>query len=319
MIAATHLLQRVVRGHLGRERMARVKIEKAVRVYAAITIQRVYRGSRVLHWRDLCLNVIAAFVLDRQYLERKDRIAASRLRYKQYIESFRHDSASEDEGEDPEPEGSTWVKMQDYKKKRDYWMNMVTGEITYIEPMGTLVKEKSLMNKRVRVFWVAQGEWYTGTVTRFHKRKHRYGRPFPFPCSSSVRFFMLLHKYCLYYIPVDTVYTHIHTLTTLRTYYIRAMREPNPSLPSPLQPNLYCDCRHRVEYDDGDHEWIDMDKELDRVQVLLADGSWVMVRTSILLRPRSIATLMRLFCSRTTLHRVLYCTVFHVPEPRDVE
>ena len=36
--------------------------------------------------------------------------------------------------------------------------------------------------------------------------------------------------------------------------------------------------RHKIEYDDGDYEWIDLRKESDRVQVYLPDGSWVMVR-----------------------------------------
>ena len=34
--------------------------------------------------------------------------------------------------------------------------------------------------------------------------------------------------------------------------------------------------RHRIDYDDGDHEWINIEKEKDRVQVELEDGGWVM-------------------------------------------
>ena len=35
--------------------------------------------------------------------------------------------------------------------------------------------------------------------------------------------------------------------------------------------------RHRVEYDDGDHEWINLQDECDRVQVQHEDGLWSMV------------------------------------------
>lgn len=34
--------------------------------------------------------------------------------------------------------------------------------------------------------------------------------------------------------------------------------------------------RHRIEYDDGDHEWLDLQQESDRIQVQLDDGSHVM-------------------------------------------
>jgi hypothetical protein len=39
--------------------------------------------------------------------------------------------------------------------------------------------------------------------------------------------------------------------------------------------------RHRVEYDDGDHEWINFTDECDRVQVQQEDGLWNMVRVHI--------------------------------------
>ena len=35
--------------------------------------------------------------------------------------------------------------------------------------------------------------------------------------------------------------------------------------------------RHRVEYDDGDHEWMDLAAEGDRVQLQMDDGTWAMV------------------------------------------
>lgn len=78
-------IQRLYRGFRARERVRKIKIDIALQNYAAREIQRVYRGTRVLGWRDLRLNVIAAFVLDRHYVERKSAIQATRMRYKQYI------------------------------------------------------------------------------------------------------------------------------------------------------------------------------------------------------------------------------------------
>jgi hypothetical protein len=43
--------------------------------------------------------------------------------------------------------------------------------------------------------------------------------------------------------------------------------------------------RHRVEYDDGDHEWMNLLAECERVQVQMEDGLWTMVRTLRTLLP----------------------------------
>jgi hypothetical protein len=79
------IIQKVFRAYRVREWVKKIKIRKALVFYAAREIQRIYRGTRVLHWRDMRLNVIAAFVLDRHYVERKSSIAATRLRYKQFV------------------------------------------------------------------------------------------------------------------------------------------------------------------------------------------------------------------------------------------
>jgi hypothetical protein len=82
---AAVVMQRHYRGHRAREAVRRTKIGLATQHFAAREIQRVFRGTRVLGWRDLRLNVIAAYVLDRHYVERKSAIQATRMRYRQYI------------------------------------------------------------------------------------------------------------------------------------------------------------------------------------------------------------------------------------------
>lgn len=79
------IIQSNYRGFRARERVRKIKIQMALYHYSAREIQRIYRGTRVLHWRDMRLNVIAAFVLDRHYVERKSSIAVTRMRYREFI------------------------------------------------------------------------------------------------------------------------------------------------------------------------------------------------------------------------------------------
>lgn len=59
-IKAACFCQRIVRGYFARQRMYKIRIEKATRWYAACTIQRVYRGTRIMYWRDMRLNIIVS-------------------------------------------------------------------------------------------------------------------------------------------------------------------------------------------------------------------------------------------------------------------
>jgi hypothetical protein len=152
--AAVLKIQSIYRGFKARERVKHIKIDLATKHYAAREIQRVFRGSRVLHYKDLRMNVIAAFVLDRHYIERKVRMAASRERYRQYLLLNQKDSASEPDTE--EDDLPTWVKSYDGKKKLPYWQNYATNEITYDEPLVPLAHEKGMIGKRVKVHWVVQ-------------------------------------------------------------------------------------------------------------------------------------------------------------------
>jgi hypothetical protein len=203
----TLLLQRSYRGFKGRERVNKMRIEKAMYNFAATMIQKFFRGARILYWRDMRLNVIAAYALDRQYIERRESVAASRLRYKAYVIENQRDSASASEDpEDPDADVE-WVLKHDKKMDKPYWINPVTQIITYDEPLKPFHKEITLIGFRVRVFWTAQEIWYEGVITDFHKRKRR----------------------------------------------------------------------HRIEYDDGDHEWLNIEHESERVQIQEHDGSWIMV------------------------------------------
>lgn len=204
--AASIVLQRYVRGHNGRKAAQQMRIYHTLKHCAAREIQRVFRGRRVIHWRDMRMNVIASFVLDRQYLERLDRMEAARMRYQQFLEDIKRDSASESEDEDPA--GSIkWTELWDDKLQVRYWVSNITGEKTFDEPADEEAGIKALLNKRVKVLWVAQNEWYEGFTSSYHRRKGRF----------------------------------------------------------------------RIDYDDGDHEWLDILKNEERVQIQGADGNWVML------------------------------------------
>ncbi|CAM9172589.1 unnamed protein product, partial [Ectocarpus fasciculatus] len=201
---ATTLLQRQVRGYWGRNKAYQQRIENAGNYHAAMTIQRFYRGASVLHWRDMRLNIIAAFVLDRHYVERRARVADSRVRYLNYLEDVKRDSASD--SEDEAEEEVQWAKGYDPKLRLPFWRNEITNDITYEEPRDIMAEKRLLFGCRVRVYWLAQDAWYEGVLINYHKRKQRF----------------------------------------------------------------------KLDYDDGDHEWLDLYKEKDRIQIQLQDGSWVM-------------------------------------------
>lgn len=206
----TLILQRATRGYFGRKKANKFRIRQAYRHFCAILIQKTFRSARILNWRDMRLNVIAAYALDRQYIERRERVANSRARYKRFIELNQRDSASDSE-EFEEVFDPVWIKKFDEKKKKDYWYNEVDNIITYEEPRVEDAHYKALVNQRVRIFWVVQGLWYEGYVSELNRKKGR----------------------------------------------------------------------HRIEYDDGDHEWIDFSQEHERVQIQLEDGSWIMVREGL--------------------------------------
>lgn len=147
-------IQQNYRGYKARELYRKMQIELAVKNYAVRDIQRIYRGTRVLHWRDMRLNVIAAFVLDRHYVERRSSITRTRSRYKQFVIENQRDSASEpDEDGD---EADQWLKSKDHVRNIYYWQNFVTNQIVYDPPPDKLAHEKNLIGKRVKIFWVVQ-------------------------------------------------------------------------------------------------------------------------------------------------------------------
>lgn len=181
----TMLLQRVYRGYQGREFQRRKLILLAVQHKAAIMIQRfvhplivkqqvtyvtrVYRGSLVLHWKDIKLNVIAAFVLDRHYVDRREIVIATRKRYKLYVDANRgiYPSSLEnnndiqscvgDSGSEPDDdEIIEWYSAFDRDRKRPYWYNKVNKEILFDEPRTSFAHENSLIGRRVKIFWVVQ-------------------------------------------------------------------------------------------------------------------------------------------------------------------
>lgn len=205
-LAAAMRISRVVRGHWGRKIAQKIRIRRALEYCAAREIQRVYRGRRVMCWRDMKMNIVASFILDRQYLERQERVAAARWRYQNYLEECRKDSASDSLDEDPAADNK-WTQVVDEETQVSRWINVETGEVTYEEPEDPDAFVKAILNARVKVLWLAHNEWFEGTITKYHRRKKR----------------------------------------------------------------------HRIDYDDGDHEWLNVQIESERIQIQLPGGSWTMI------------------------------------------
>jgi hypothetical protein len=203
MYRSVLLIQRVYRGYLGRQSYYNHRIDIAVMHRAAIIIQSAYRSSKILHWKDIKLNMIAAFVLDRHAIDRKNTVYRTRLRYQQFVYDNCGDSGSEP---DEDQAAIAWIKGYDERRKRDYWYNNVNSDILFDEPRLNYAHEKALIGFRVKIYWIVQKTWYEGQITRFQPKTHR----------------------------------------------------------------------HRIQYDDGDREWINLEKEHERVQIQSEDGSWML-------------------------------------------
>lgn len=201
---STMLVQRLYRGWRGREKVRKKLIQRAFMHKAAIMIQKSFRGARVLHWKDMRLNIIAAYVFDRHYLERRDAMTRSRYKYQQFLLDNQKDSASEPDQE--EELDIDWQERFDKVKKRPYWYDPNEKKVTYDRPKKLLAHEKEVIGFRVKVYWPLQREWYEGTISKYHIRKQR----------------------------------------------------------------------HRIDYDDGDHEYMNLKGEYDRVQIQSYDGSWML-------------------------------------------
>ena len=210
-IAASRLVQRIYRGYRGRQIVYKSHIHCATRWFAALLIQRVFRRSMVLHWRDIRLNTIASYVLDRQNLERERRVKDCAARYHAFQEQNRYDSCSDDNEEDDAAAdtSSEWQESVSALNNRPYWTNVRTKEKTVIPPASVSQIAFSYVQLQVKILWVVQDVWYEGRLVKYNSRKRKY----------------------------------------------------------------------RIEYEDGDHEWLDIHKEFHRVQIWNAEsGSWVMLR-----------------------------------------
>lgn len=142
------LMQTIYRGYRAREYTAKLRIKNAVDWYAAAFIQKMYRGSRVLHWKDLRMNFISAFILDRHNIERGKTKEHARLRYKTYLEFNRNDSASGSEDHTVDP--NMWVKSLNVKRNTYIWTHVIDNEVVYEEPYVPFAHEKALVGMRCR-------------------------------------------------------------------------------------------------------------------------------------------------------------------------
>ena len=124
--------QRVFRGFLGREEAEMAKLTLAKENRAATRIQANWRMSRILPWRGIKMNKIAAFVFRREELEMDERAAAADERNARRIEVAIRDSASDTEEEDVE---EYWNAFWDDVKNCEAWSSSKTGEIVWEEPL----------------------------------------------------------------------------------------------------------------------------------------------------------------------------------------
>lgn len=197
---SVRVCQRLARGFFGRLEARRRRSIARTRRYSATKLQSLFRSSRILGWRHIRLNKIAAAVYDRRAFERRNSAIAAERLYADFVAKLSHDSCSDDDNETGQA-SSQWI----YEGGTS-WLNMTTGERVCENPVADPV-DLELVGCSVRVYWPQMDAWYEGTLGRFNKRRRRY----------------------------------------------------------------------RVEYYDGDREWLDLDANADRVQLFDGTGQWAML------------------------------------------
>ena len=165
-------------------------------------IQKCYRGSRVMDWRNLRMNHIARHVYARRDFEQAQRALNRQKKFEAWQAELAKDSCSDSDGDAGGELGVEWVERRNLDGGL-VWVHNETGEIVTVDPRTDPV-DAELIGCSVRVFWPLEEEWFEGVLARFHRRRRKY----------------------------------------------------------------------RVEYIDGDHEWIDVDEAADRLQLYDASGSW---------------------------------------------
>ena len=199
---ATAVIQRLVRGFFGRLAAQRLRAAHGHRSDACVVLQRNYRASRILHWRHLRMNKVAAFVFERRRRETRASSATARRRRADFAEAqAAKDSCSED---DDDQDADAWVERIDAKGNVSF-ANVRSGRVVQEDPRMSLV-DAELLGWRLRVYWIMMDRWYDGVISKFHQKKRRY----------------------------------------------------------------------RIDYDDGDYEWLDFEQARSRVQLFDASGHWAL-------------------------------------------
>jgi len=164
-------------GFKGREIAFKLRLKVKIRHLAATIIQKMYRGSMVMHWRDMRMNVLVAFILDRQYLEHEEMKMRSQLRYQAFLNETGKDSASESDEDQVGADGladDDWRELWDDDNQCVYWYNPARNEETYEKPIPTNLLEKAMVGRKIRVFWPMEEKWYEAVVLHFNPRKGRH-------------------------------------------------------------------------------------------------------------------------------------------------
>jgi hypothetical protein len=197
-------IQRVFRGFLVRKGVKQELRIQIIRHKAAMMVQKVFRSCRVMRALDIRMNKIVTDIWDMQDMELEmsaKKAAELRPRLLMSLRVPDHGSDSDDDEEDEQ----VWEEHWDDAQKCYYYFNPQLNESTYEMPQSSNAFQLSIIGMFVKIFWLAEDQWFPGSLVRYNKSKKK----------------------------------------------------------------------HKVEYEDGDTEWMDLMAEQDRVQILDGDH-WIM-------------------------------------------
>mmetsp|Transcript_26247 Transcript_26247/g.34487 ORF Transcript_26247/g.34487 Transcript_26247/m.34487 type:complete len:609 (+) Transcript_26247:118-1944(+) len=166
-------IQAFYRGHRAREHVNALRYEIQLREESATKIQSVWRSIQVLHWRDIRMNKVAAFIFKRQELETLQRardVEERLLLGGQKAGGGAVVSSSSEEESQGEEE--FWQERQD-QEGRSYWFNQMTTEESYLVP-DTRKFEKDLVGMTCRVFWPMENDWFEAEIVKWSRKKEQH-------------------------------------------------------------------------------------------------------------------------------------------------
>ena len=151
---ATVAIQRLGRGMLARRRTRQLLRDQQLENYAAQKLQKIYRGRKILRWRQVRLQLTLQKAKAGAEKD-ADRAGHSMVRREMFA-----DSASEDDSDGD----FDWVEHFDDQLQQPFWWSASRGQRKDEEPVDPHVYNREFVGEKVKVNWPGDTAWYDSSL-----------------------------------------------------------------------------------------------------------------------------------------------------------